>query len=89
MAEFTKYRKNIWKAEAIEDVATRIKYCIENEEESKKYYENRIVEEKGKDEDNRSEWQIENYEECLGKVVEKIKLYEQVLKIVDKELAFY
>ena len=88
MAEFTKYRKNIWKAEAIEDVATRIKYCIENEEESKKYYENRIVEEKGKDEDNRSEWQIENYEECLGKVLEKIKLYEQVLKIVDKELAF-
>ena len=88
MATFSKYRKNCWKAEAIEDIANRIGYNIENEQENKKYYEEKLIEEKAKDEENRSEWQMDNWEETIGKSMEKIKLWEQLLKVIDKEMAF-
>ena len=88
MAEFSKYRKNCWKAEALENVADRIKYAMESEEDSKGYYIKRIEEQNEKPEEERDSWLITNSEEEIGKYDERIKIWQSLLKVVDKELMF-
>lgn len=97
MAEFTKYQRNIWHAEAVEAVATSIGYELKSCESDINYYQknidDRIKEIKDQNREDEKEmleedWTIVSNKKSIEQVKAKKSLWESLLKYVDKELAF-
>ena len=97
MAEFTKYKRNVWYAEAIEAVATSIGYELKSCENDLTYYKNniedRIKEIKGQHREDEEEllkedWSINSNQISIEQINARKSLWESLLKYVDKELAF-
>ena len=90
----TKYKRNIWKAEAVEYVANVIQNQIEACDTEIKWYsdrnEERIEEVKNiyEDYDINEDWTYCSNLENIEKLGEKKKLLASILKTVDKEMAF-
>jgi len=93
MAEVSKYRRNIWKAEAVESIASSIISHIESEKGDIEFYKSRNESCAEENKDNpdyklEEDYRYESNLREIEKIKEKIKLWEQLLKVIDKEMAF-
>jgi len=90
--DFDKYQRNIWKAQAIQNVAENIGYYINSLEsdiqsarDSLAEYEQKEKEEAG---GSTYGWRIEGEKKTIEEFKIRLGLYKKVLDFVDKEMAF-
>lgn len=95
MNEFTKYQRNVWKAEAVEDIANTIISYIRTLKADVQYYDGKLEERLDElktyddcDINKEADYQAVNTKKTIAQIEEKISLWEQLLKDVDKELMF-
>lgn len=97
MEEFTKYQRNVWHAEAVEEIAKSIDYDLKSCDNDINYYQHtiddRIKEIKGQGREDEEQyiaedWGIISAKKSIEQVKARKSLWEALLKTVDKELAF-
>lgn len=97
MEEFTKYQRNVWHAEAVEEVAKSIDYDLKSCENDITYYQNNIndrikeIKEQGREDEEQyiaEDWGIISAKKSIEQIKARKSLWEALLKTVDKELSF-
>ena len=94
MTEFDKYQRNVMRAEAVQEIGSKLLYWIDDTEDDIKSYEkrieDRIAESKATDSDYDpdGDWQVRSWYSTAETAKEKKSIYLMLQRCLDKELTF-